>query len=128
MVITGVLASVLMLSVGFAANVAQLYNVKSGLKNALDAAVTSTARDLTTGKIAPEDARGRVEIFLKANGDPEVSSGDRLVLDNLVVDQATKTVEATAHIDVDLFFPLFGVGETQRVGDPTDEIGRALFP
>ena len=46
-----------------------------------------------------------------------VFDGDRLVLDNLVVDQATKTVEATAHIDVDLFFPLFGVGETQRVGN-----------
>ena len=116
-VITGVLASVLALSVGFATNVAQLYNVKSGLKNALDAAVTSTARDLTTGKVEPKDARNRVELFLKANGDPQVSSGDRLVLDDLIIDQANKTVEATAHIDVDLFFPLFGVGETQRVGN-----------
>ena len=42
----------------------------------------------------------------------------------LVVDQTAKTVTAHAHVDVDLFFPLFGDGRPQRVGDA---IGRALF-
>lgn len=114
-VITASIASVLMLSAGFAVDIAQLHNTKSHLGHALDAAVTSTARDLTVGKIAPKDARGMVEIFLRANGDPEFMDGDRLVLDSLVVDQSKNTVEATAHVDVDLYFPLFRSGDTQRV-------------
>ena len=121
--ITGAIAAVLLLSVGFAVNLAQLYNVKSNLGHALDAAVTSTARDLTTGKVEPEDARALVEIFLQANSDPELVASDRLVLDRLVVDQAARTVEATAHVDVDLFFPLFRSGDTQRV----DNISAAIY-
>ena len=43
---------------------AQLYNIKAALRSALDAAVTSTARDLTANKIEPKDARARFEIFV----------------------------------------------------------------
>ena len=113
-VITAAIASVLMLSAGYAVNIAQLYNVKSSLSHALDAAVTSTARDITIGKIEPKDARGMVELFLKANGDPEFMDGDRLVLDSLVIDQSNNTVEATAYVDVDLYFPLFGPATRAR--------------
>ncbi len=42
-------------------------------------------------------------------------AGDRLVLDTLVIDKTKNTVEATAYVDVDLFFPLFRVGDVQRV-------------
>jgi Flp pilus assembly protein TadG len=106
---------VLTMSAGFAVNLAQLHNVKSSLRQALDAAVTSTARDITTGKIETKDARGRVEDFLSSNSDPEMVAGDRLVLDTLVIDKTKNTVEATAYVDVDLFFPLFRVGDVQRV-------------
>ena len=58
--------AVLALSAGFAVNLAQLYNVRSSLRQALDAAVTSTARDITTGKIEADDARAWVERFLKS--------------------------------------------------------------
>ena len=94
-VLTAVVVSVLALAVGFGVNLAQLYNIKSGLRNALDAAVASTARDLTTGKIDPKDARARFEVFLKANSDPELASSDRLVLDTIIVDQAVTSVAAT---------------------------------
>lgn len=66
-VLTAAAASILALAVGFAVDVAQLSNVRAGLLSALDAAVTSTARDLTTGKIKPEDARDRFEAFFLAN-------------------------------------------------------------
>ena len=56
-IMTGVVLAVLALSAGFAVNLAQLYNVRSSLRQALDAAVTSTARDITTGKIKADDAR-----------------------------------------------------------------------
>jgi Flp pilus assembly protein TadG len=115
-VLTAVAASVLALSVGFAVDVVQLYNVKSGLQNALDAAITSTARDLTTGAIKSQDARATFEAFFFANGDPEAVASNRVVLDQFEIDKAAKTVAATAYMDADLFFPLFRSGPTQRIG------------
>lgn len=50
-VITGVALTALMMSVGLAVDLAQSYHLKSSLSAALDAAVTSTAMDITTGKI-----------------------------------------------------------------------------
>ena len=114
-VITAAILAVIVLSAGYAVNIAQLYNVKSNLRQALDAAVTSTARDITTGRIKPEDARGTVELFLKVNGDPTQMDGDRLVLDGLVVDKVKNTIDATAYVDVDLYFPLFGLSDQRRV-------------
>ena len=114
-VLTAVTAAAMALGVGFGVNITQLYNIKSGLRNALDAAITSTARDITTGKIKPEDARARFEAFFFANADPELASADRLVLGQLVVDRTARTITATAHVDADLFFPLFSTGPTQRV-------------
>ena len=103
------------MSVGFAVNLGQLYSVKSGLRSALDAAITSTARDLTTGKIDPKDAKARFETFVYANADSGFDL-DQLVLDSLVVDRTAKTVQASAHVDANLLFPLFG-SPTRRVAD-----------
>ena len=107
--------AVLALSAGFAVNLAQLYNVRSSLRQALDAAVTSTSRDITTGKIVPDEARAWVELFLKSNGDPTFMGGDKLVLTQLTVDKVNSTIDATAYVDVDLYFPLFGLSDQRRV-------------
>jgi Flp pilus assembly protein TadG len=115
-VLTAAAISVLAASVGFAVDLAQLYSVKSGLRAALDAAVTSTARDLTTGKTDPKDAKARFETVLYANTDAGFGL-DQLVLDTLAVDQAAKTVRASAHVDAELFFPLFSGGPTRRVAE-----------
>jgi Flp pilus assembly protein TadG len=108
-------SSVLLLSAGFALNTGQLFLVKSNLSNALDAAVTSTARELTTGKIPIADAKERVETFLKANGARGFAQEERVVLDSVVVDTVAKTVEAKASVLVDVAFPLFGTSDQQRV-------------
>jgi Flp pilus assembly protein TadG len=110
-VLTGVVASMLMLSVGYGVNVAQSYQLKSSLRNALDSAVTSTARDLTTGAIEEEDARKMVEAFLHANSDPKFATTDRFVLDSLVIDRTAKTIEATAYANVNLAFPIFSTND-----------------
>ena len=115
-VLTAAAISVLAVSLGFAVDLGQLYSVKSGLRAALDAAITSTARNLTTGKIEPKDAKANFENFLYAN----TSAGfalDKLVLDALVVDQTAKTVRANAHVDADLFFPVFGGSSIRRVAE-----------
>lgn len=114
-IMTAMVAAVITLSAGFAVNLAQLYNVRSSLRQALDSAVTSTARDITTGKIKTEDARDWVERFLKANGDPTFMSGDRLVLDRLTIDKARNTIEVAGYVDVDIYFPLFGLSKQRRV-------------
>lgn len=103
--VTFAVASTLLVSAaGFAVDTANLFRVRTALQGALDAAVTSTARDLTTGKVAEKDARAAVERFLSTNGVGTLGA-DRAKLESLVVDRSAKTVEASARIAVDLFFP-----------------------
>jgi len=121
-VMIGVAAGVVMLAAGFSLNTVQLALTRSNLVNALDAAVTSTARDLTTGKILERDARANVEAFLFANGTRAFATADRLSLDRLVVDPVASTVSASASVDVDLVFPLFGAANVQKVQARSDAI------
>ena len=99
-VLFGLAASVLALSVGFAVNISQIYNAKSSLQGVVDAAVTSTARDLTTGVIKEADANKSVQAFLDANSMAGILQADQIVLDKLTVDRTAKTVKADAHVDV----------------------------
>jgi len=118
-VLFGLVASVLALGVGFSVNVSQIYNAKSSLQGVVDAAVTSTARDLTTGVIREADANKSVQAFLDANGMAGILQANQIVLDRLTVDRTANTVKADVHVDVGLYFPLFSVGDMQRVGAST---------
>lgn len=111
-VLFGVLVLTLALSAGFAVNTAQLVNAKSTLRGATDAAVTSTARDLTTGIIKPADVEATVRTFLDANSAGGILPDDQIVLDKLTVDLTAKTIEIATHVDVPYFFPLF----SEKVG------------
>lgn len=114
-VLFGFAASVLALVAGFSVNISQLYNARSSLQGVVDAAVTSTARDLTTGVIKEADANKSVQTFLDANSTAGILQTDQVVLDRLIVDRTANTVQADAHVDVALFFPIFGTGDTKRV-------------
>lgn len=114
-VLFGFAASVLALVAGFSVNISQLYNARSSLQGVVDAAVTSTARDLTTGVIKEADANKSVQTFLDANSTAGILQADQIVLDRLIVDRTANTVRADAHVDVALFFPIFGTGDTKRV-------------
>ncbi|WP_214475481.1 pilus assembly protein [Mesorhizobium sp. dw_380] len=114
-VLFGFAASVLALAAGFSVNISQLYNTRSSLQGVVDAAVTSTARDITTGAIKEADANKSVQAFLAANEAAGILQAGQVVLDRLIVDKIAKTVQVDAHVDVALFFPIFGVGETKRV-------------
>ena len=121
-VLFGLAASVLALSVGFAVNISQIYNAKSSLQGVVDAAVTSTARDLTTGVIREADANKSVQAFLDGNSMAGILQANQIVLDKLTVDRTANTVTADAHVDVGLYFPLFSVGDMQRVGASTSAL------
>ncbi|RUU80297.1 TadE/TadG family type IV pilus assembly protein [Mesorhizobium sp. M7A.F.Ca.MR.362.00.0.0] len=114
-VLFGLSASVLALAAGFSVNVSQLYNARSSLQSVVDAAVTSTARDLTTGATNEADADTSVQAFLDANSQAGILQADQIVLDRLIVDRTAKTVQADAHVDVALYFPIFGTGDMKRV-------------
>lgn len=106
-VMAGVTMATVAMAAGFGINLAQSFQVKSSMRSALDAAVTSTARDLTTGKVAIKDARALVEAFLSANSDTKFTNENAFVLDSVTVDETAKTLVATASAHVDLAFPLF---------------------
>lgn len=110
-----VLAPMLLLGAGFGINIAQLSTARSNLLAALDSAVTSTARDLTTGVIEEKDARTNLEAFLFANGERSFSKLDKLKLDSVVLDRHRKTVEAKASVTVNVVFPLFGAANVQTI-------------
>ena len=67
--------AILAAAVGFGVDTVQLFNAKTTLRAAVDAAVTSTARDLTTGIIRPEDADASVQTFIDANNTASGPSG-----------------------------------------------------
>jgi len=121
-VLFGIVSTTLVVSAGFAVNTVQLVNAKSALSAAVDAAVTSTARDLTTGAIKPADAEGAVRAFIQANSPGGILGYDEIVLDRLTIDRTAKTVEVAAHVDVPLYFPVF-MDKVKRVSD----IGAALY-
>ncbi|MER9138108.1 pilus assembly protein [Mesorhizobium sp. M0830] len=118
-VLFGLSASVLALAAGFSVNISQLYNAKSSLQGVIDAAVTSTARDLTTGVIKEADANNSVKAFLDANDTAGILQAGQVVLDRLIVDKTAKTVQVDAHVDVALFFPIFGMSDARRVAAST---------
>lgn len=109
------LAPVLLLSSGYGLNVAQLSTARSNLLASLDSAVTSTARDISIGVIAPEDAEKMIGIFLRANGQRAFSEGDRIQLESVTIDRFRKTVMAEASVVVDAVFPLFGSANKNRI-------------
>ena len=110
-----IVAPMLLVGAGFGINVAQISNARSNLLAALDAAVTSTARDITVGVIEEKDADSAIESFLLANGQRTFARDGGITLDNVVVDTFRKTVMAEASVVVDVAFPLFGAANQQTI-------------
>lgn len=111
----GLTLPVLLLTAGYGVNVAQISITRANLLSALDSAVTSTARDLTTGAITEKDAPAVVEAFLIANGLRAYATEGRLKLDSLVINKVDKTVGAKASVVLDVAFPLFGLDNRQII-------------
>lgn len=113
--LTAIVSSVVLGAVGLGVNLGQIYHTQSNLRHALDAAVTSTARDLTTGRIAEKDARDTVQRLLQSNSTGGYAISGALSLDTLAINRVDNTVVAEASANVDVAFPLFGMGKRHRV-------------
>lgn len=114
-IMTAVLAPLLLLGIGYGLNVAQMTSARSNLLAALDAAVTSTTRDISIGVITPQNVTPTVQAFLLANGARTFAQAERIRLDEVITDTFRKTVMAKASVEIDMAFPLFGAPGRQTV-------------
>ena len=108
-------SGVLMISVGLSVDYARLISAKSQLTSALDAAVTSTARDITRGKLSKKDATKMVQAFLEANLDGKRLTKDNVHLTDVSIDPVTGELSASARADVDMMFPVMNTPKVQPV-------------
>lgn len=107
--------SMLVLCVGLSVDFARMLNAKSHLASALDAAVTSTARDITRGKVDVKDAKKIVRAFLDANLDGQPLSADEVALTKFDINPLTSEISASASANVDIMFPIMGNPKVQQV-------------
>ena len=114
-VMTAAVSVAIVLAAGFALNIGQISMTRSNLLNALDAAITSTARDITTGRLAPDKARETVEAFLLANGGTGFAAANDISLDSLVANRGAHTLQAVASVDIELAFPVFGGSSSRKI-------------
>lgn len=103
-VATAAAAVAIMMGSGLALNAGAMMNAKSRMQGALDAALTSTARDITTGRIDEKDARAAVERFLSTNR--ETAFGGVIRLDALTIDRTDKTLTGTISVATPNIFPM----------------------
>jgi Flp pilus assembly protein TadG len=95
------LSSVMLLSAaGMALDYSRMSSGKARLNHALDAAVLSTTRVITSGAVAPEDAEELVRKFILANIDEADYDGDPLQIDQVIVDPVEKTLQVVASLRV----------------------------
>jgi Flp pilus assembly protein TadG len=107
--------SLLLLSVSMSVDFARMLSAKSHLTSALDAAVTSTARDITRGKVEPKDAEKIIRAFLDANLDGEPLSVADVDLTDVSIDKVTSEISASARANVDIMFPIMGNPSVEQV-------------
>jgi Flp pilus assembly protein TadG len=108
-------SGVIMISVALSVDYTRLISAKSQLTSALDAAVTSTARDITRGKFDKKEATRRVQAFLEANLDGKRLTKDNVHLTDVTVDPVTSKLSASARVDVDMMFPVMNNPKVQPV-------------
>lgn len=113
--IAGVTLPALVLAVGFGVDIAQVSGSKSRLANALDAALTSTARDISTGHIKEKDAEKSALDFLLANAPGGFLIPGSVSFASFVVDSKAGTINATVDARTKLSFPIFNSGSDYSI-------------
>ncbi len=109
------LSVTLLVGAGFAVNYTQLSMARSNLANAVDGAVVSTARDITTGVIKEKDAQKMVRAFIEANADTGYLRAATVNIDSFKIDRTAKTVSVTASADIAIAFPMLSNQRVMRV-------------
>ncbi len=105
----------IVLSAGFAVDVTQMLSARAELRQALDAAIVSTALDISRNKVSEADAKPRLELFFRANLNSKRFNDATTLLTNVKVDAVTNIISASAITDYQLVFPVFGADKSKKV-------------
>lgn len=108
-------AVVIFMSAGVAVEFTRAINEKSAMANALDAAVLATARSISTGDLAIEDAETFLRRMFVANMQLDEGELSKFDIENVTFDNTTKTVSATATHDFSTRFRFFGANNDSVV-------------
>lgn len=108
-------ASMLLVTVGLSVDYARLVSARSQLNHALDAAVLSTARDITRNKIDKKEAAKIIRAFLEANLDGQRLTKSNVRLTDVRIDPVTNELSAEASTDVEMMFPVMNIDKYQKV-------------
>ena len=105
----------IVLSAGFAIDVTQMLSARAELRQALDAAIVSTALDISRNKVSEADAKTRLELFFRSNLNSKRFNSVTTNLDDVKVDAVTNVISASATTDYQLAFPVFGADKTKKI-------------
>lgn len=108
-------SSLLLVSVGLSVDYARIISAKSQLTAALDAAVLSTARDITRGKVDKDGATKIVKAFLEANLDGKRLNDTNVQLTDVTINPVTNELSASARTNVEMMFPVMNIKKIQPV-------------
>ena len=111
----GATVPVLMIGVGFGVNLVQMTGTKQRMASALDAALVSTARDITSGKIKAADAKATALTFLETNAEGGFIVPGSVHFTKFIVDKASSTIEASAAARTKLAFAVFAMDAEQDI-------------
>lgn len=114
-IMSALLTPLLLMSAGFAVNVAHVYNTRASMSQTLDAALTSTTREVIVNGQSKSVAKAAMEDFIGANGNASLAQADKLTLTELDIDRTSRVVTAQMKSDVKLPFPVFGMSDTWPV-------------
>ena len=105
----------IVLSAGFAVDVTQMLSARAELRQALDAAIMSTALDISRNKVSEADAKTRLELFFRSNINSKRYSDATTFLTDVKVDPVKNIISAAATTDYTLAFPVFGADKTKKI-------------
>ena len=105
----------IVLSAGFAIDVTQMLSARAELRQALDAAIVSTALDISRNKVSEADAKTRLELFFRSNLNSKRFNSVTTNLVDVKVDAVTNVISASATTDYQLAFPVFGADKTKKI-------------
>lgn len=112
----GATIPMLMISVGFGVNTVQMSGAHQRLASALDAALVSTARDISAGKIKVEDAEASALIFLEANSEGGFLIPGTAGFSSFAVDKSSGRISASVTGKTKLAFPVFTGSPDRMIG------------
>jgi Flp pilus assembly protein TadG len=108
-------STMIMMASGIAIDFSHALTVKSNLSQALDAALLSTAREVSRKKLTSVQAQAKVEEFLQQNLNTQRVDPTATHLASFKLDTANNSISATVATTYKMAFPVFHTASMQTI-------------